>query len=251
MNTSIQDSFNLGWKLALATKGLVSPRLLESYTTERLPVIANMLNMTKELLQKTINMDPHDDVPEEDSPWHRGLKLYQLDVNCRGSPIVVDRLDKESYKLGNRLRAGDRAPNAPGLVPLNSGLRPGTTQLFDIFSSNRHTALIFAKGSDNVKPYLEVLRHYPPDTVLPVIVLQQGDERNAEVFGETSVVRDSAGHCWNSYSTEYGTKIAIVRPDGCLGAIGRSPGVVEEYRDSIFGTSVASGAVSRPAGTKL
>jgi hypothetical protein len=210
-----------------------------------------MLELTKELLQKTVELDPHNDTPEEDSPYRRGLKLYQLDINCRGSQIVVDRLDKESYKLGKRLRAGDRAPDAPGILPLNAGLRPGTTQLFDIFSSNRHTALIFVKGNENVKPYLELLKHYPQDTVLPVVVLQEGDERNVDVFGTTSVVRDSAGHCWKGYSTENGTKIAIVRPDWCVGAVGCSPGVVEEYRNLVFGTSVALEVVFQPVRARL
>ena len=251
MNASIQDSFNLGWKLALATKSLASPRLLDSYSTERLPVVANMLELTSELLKKAIELDPHVDIPVEDSPYHRGLKLYQLDINCRGSPIVVDRLDKESYKLGNRLRAGDRAPDAPGIVPLNAGLMPGTIQLFDIFSSNRHTALIFVKGNEKVKPYLELLKHYPQDSFLPVIVLQQGDERNVDVFGSTSVVLDSAGHGWKNYSTEHGTKIAIVRPDGCVGAVGGGPSVVEEYRHIVFGTSATSNAAFQPARARL
>lgn len=251
MNTSIQDSFNLGWKLALAAKSLASPRLLDSYSAERLPVIAKLLELTKELLQKTVDMDPHADAPEEDSPYHRGIKLYQLDVNCRGSPVVVDRLDNASYRIGKRLRAGDRAPDAPGVVPLNAGLRPGTTNLFDIFSSNRNTALIFAKGNENVKPYLELLKHYPTDTVLPVIVLQQGDERNVDVFGKTNVVRDSAGHIWKNYSTEHDTKVAIVRPDGCVGALGPSPGVVEEYRDLVFGTSPTPSAVFEPEAARL
>ncbi|KAF9644831.1 hypothetical protein BDM02DRAFT_3149779 [Thelephora ganbajun] len=251
MNTSIQDSFNLGWKLALATKSLASPRLLDSYSTERLPVIAKMLELTKELLNKTVELDPHSDTPEEDSPYHRGLKLYQLDINCRGSPIVVDGLDKKSYKLGKRLRAGDRAPDAPGIIPLNTGLQPGTTQLFDIFSSNRHVALIFVEGNENVKPYLELLKHYPPDTVLPVIVLQRGDERNVDVFGKTNVVQDSTGHAWKNYSAEHGTKITIVRPDGCVGALGCSPGVMEEYRNLVFGTSASSKAVFHPARARL
>jgi len=174
-----------------------------------------------------------------------------LDINCRDSPIVVDRLDKESYKLGKRLRAGDRAPDAPGIVPLNVGLRPGTIQLFDVFSSNRHTALIFLKDNENVKHYLELLSHYPQDTVLPVVVLQQGDERNTEAFGQTNVVRDSAGHGWRGYSTEHGTKIAIVRPDGCVGALGLGPDIVEEYRSLVFGTSATSTAVFQPLRTRL
>jgi 2,4-dichlorophenol 6-monooxygenase len=37
-NTSIQDSFNLAWKLAFVLKGKAGPSLLESYTAERAPV---------------------------------------------------------------------------------------------------------------------------------------------------------------------------------------------------------------------
>lgn len=37
-NTSIQDSFNLAWKLAAVLKGEAGERLLESYNTERAPV---------------------------------------------------------------------------------------------------------------------------------------------------------------------------------------------------------------------
>lgn len=37
-NTSIQDAFNLGWKLAMVLKGQAKPALLESYSVERAPV---------------------------------------------------------------------------------------------------------------------------------------------------------------------------------------------------------------------
>lgn len=37
-NTSIQDSYNLAWKLAAVIKGYAEPELLETYTTERAPV---------------------------------------------------------------------------------------------------------------------------------------------------------------------------------------------------------------------
>ncbi len=37
-NTSIQDSFNLAWKLALVLKGQATPKLLDSYTAERAPI---------------------------------------------------------------------------------------------------------------------------------------------------------------------------------------------------------------------
>lgn len=37
-NTSVQDAFNLGWKLALVCKGLAGDGLLDSYDAERQPV---------------------------------------------------------------------------------------------------------------------------------------------------------------------------------------------------------------------
>jgi len=37
-NTSIQDSFNLAWKLAMVVKGQAGPALLDSYSAERAPV---------------------------------------------------------------------------------------------------------------------------------------------------------------------------------------------------------------------
>lgn len=37
-NTSIQDGFNLAWKLAMVIKGAATPKLLDTYTTERAPV---------------------------------------------------------------------------------------------------------------------------------------------------------------------------------------------------------------------
>jgi 2,4-dichlorophenol 6-monooxygenase len=37
-NTSIQDAFNLAWKLALVLKGKAAPKLLESFSDERAPI---------------------------------------------------------------------------------------------------------------------------------------------------------------------------------------------------------------------
>ena len=43
-NTSIQDAFNLAWKLAAVVKGRATPKLLESYTVERAPVAMQIVN---------------------------------------------------------------------------------------------------------------------------------------------------------------------------------------------------------------
>ncbi|MCC5832422.1 MAG: FAD-dependent monooxygenase [Chlamydiales bacterium] len=46
MNTSIQDAFNLGWKLALVMKGAASEALLDTFEQERMPIAKKVLNET-------------------------------------------------------------------------------------------------------------------------------------------------------------------------------------------------------------
>ena len=48
MNVSMQDSFNLGWKLASAMKGLSSPELLNTYSSERRAVAQDLIDFDRE-----------------------------------------------------------------------------------------------------------------------------------------------------------------------------------------------------------
>jgi 2-polyprenyl-6-methoxyphenol hydroxylase-like FAD-dependent oxidoreductase len=47
LNLGIQDAFNLGWKLAAEVNGWAPAGLLDSYHTERHPVAADVLNITR------------------------------------------------------------------------------------------------------------------------------------------------------------------------------------------------------------
>jgi 2-polyprenyl-6-methoxyphenol hydroxylase-like FAD-dependent oxidoreductase len=46
MNTGLQDTHNLSWKLAMVIKGYFSSNLLDTYNEERLPVAKKLLNST-------------------------------------------------------------------------------------------------------------------------------------------------------------------------------------------------------------
>ena len=48
MNVSIQDAFNLGWKLAAVLHGHSAPELLATYSTERQPVARELINFDRE-----------------------------------------------------------------------------------------------------------------------------------------------------------------------------------------------------------
>lgn len=51
MNVSIQDSYNLGWKLAMVIKGLAKPQLLDTYMSERHKVAETLLDLDREMSQ--------------------------------------------------------------------------------------------------------------------------------------------------------------------------------------------------------
>ena len=55
LNLGIQDSFNLGWKLAAVLNGWAPGDLLDSYESERHPVAADVLNNTRAQMQLTTN----------------------------------------------------------------------------------------------------------------------------------------------------------------------------------------------------
>ena len=54
MNTSIQDAFNLAWKLAYVMKGHARPSLLDTYNAERHPVAESLLSGTDQAYSRLL-----------------------------------------------------------------------------------------------------------------------------------------------------------------------------------------------------
>ncbi|KAF8989719.1 FAD binding domain-containing protein [Cyathus striatus] len=145
MNSSSQDAFNLGWKLALVEKGFAPSSLLDSYDEERTPVIAEMLNITTKLYKSAVN--PSNE-KEKAASWKRGPEVHMLSVNCRTSSFVIDdgalgEFVGPAYnpESSTAARAGDRAPNAPELQQISPVKEEKS--LFQIYGSGYHTILVF------------------------------------------------------------------------------------------------------------
>ncbi|KAI9572352.1 FAD binding domain-containing protein [Boletus coccyginus] len=237
LNSSIQDAFNLAWKLSLVYKGLSPATLLDSYTTERLPVIAEMLNITTGILNKVLT------APTIENVMRREQKMNMLGVNCRSSPIVVDEFTQaepvNAYGVLEEgvLVAGDRAPDATnlGLVAAQgAGGVETETRLFDVFCPTHHTVLVFAPDVASSADVLEVLRRHPRDIIRPVIVLGQGSEVTTGAKAE--VVVDRGGHAYRAYLAAKGETrvVVVVRPDGVVGAIVHGAEGVGAYFNKIF-----------------
>ncbi|KAF7798986.1 hypothetical protein EIP86_010215 [Pleurotus ostreatoroseus] len=243
LNTGVQDAYNLAWKLSLVHKGLAAPSLLETYTEERLPVISEMLGRTTAILNQNLKLK------SDGSNVNKSVRpkiLHQLGVNCRWSAIVVDE-QPEAVDMKNAgayleedptvLYAGDRAPEAPGLVKVGEDKdaeKTGTTSFFSIYGPTHHTVLIFTADSAEAASVLHALNEYPAGTVTAVVVLPK-DASPAAVPGADLTVVDRDGYAHEAYPpVNNGLPIVVVRPDGVVGAVVKGTDSVKRYFDAIF-----------------
>ncbi|WP_327596894.1 FAD-dependent oxidoreductase [Streptomyces chartreusis] len=111
LNTSVQDAYNLGWKLGAVLRDGVDEALLETYEEERRPVAADMLGLSTSVHRGEVR---------------RGEATRQLGLGYRESSLTA-----ETRQAPAALRAGDRAPD--GTL--------GGVRLFDAFRGPHWTLL--------------------------------------------------------------------------------------------------------------
>lgn len=182
MNAGIQDSYNLGWKLAAVAKG-ASPALLDTYEAERRPVAAGVLALSNALLKKAIE--------RKDILTRRDASTLQLDVGYRGSVLARDDRDETAP-----LRAGDRAPDATGLATVQ-----GERRLFDLTRGGHFTLLSFG--------------------ATPAVEASACDLRTLQVVDQPigpDEIADTEGHLASAYGAVDRT-LVLIRPDGYIALI--------------------------------
>jgi 2-polyprenyl-6-methoxyphenol hydroxylase-like FAD-dependent oxidoreductase len=203
MNTGMQDAFNLGWKLALATGGAASGRLLDSYQAERHPIAARVITAST----MATNLGTLDGRFEQFARNHalplvagiaplRHLLAAQTEetaLHYRGSPVVTGRRQRHG-----RLSPGDAAPDVPG-----TALRELLTS-----DSTSHVLLCFTGVHGGSGPAVHAA----------------GARRiligaNSQVpAADDAVLPDEDGRIAQRYGFERGGA-AMVRPDGYLGFV--------------------------------
>ncbi|MDT5135019.1 MAG: hypothetical protein QOE41_4330 [Mycobacterium sp.] len=138
MNAGVQDMINLSWKLAMVLNGRARPELLDTYQSDRLPVIRQLVRMTERATRAFNSTNPlvhaaitrlapivlaRSRVQEKAAP-----RLGQLSAGYRDCPIA-----KGGGRIGT-LRAGDRVPD----------LRVGDGRLYDLLDLS--TLTLFVTG---------------------------------------------------------------------------------------------------------
>ena len=187
LNTSVQDAWNLGWKLAAVTAGAPAA-LLDSYQEERLPVAARVLGISTALHDKGF-------AGEEDAHRRDDPELHQLNLGYRDSA-----LSRELRAAPGPVRAGDRAPDAPGSAPDGTQIR-----LFDLLAGTQPVLLGFGPRAARLAGELA------GPGLRAVAVLDPGQPAPAGASG----FADTGGHARSAYRAA--DALLLVRPDGYLG----------------------------------
>ena len=137
LNTSLQDAYNLSWKLAAVLRG-APETLLDSYEEERRPIAAHMLGLTNKLLDAM-----------KGGVMRRGREVHQLDLGYPDSSLAL-----ESVRRLGALLAGDRAPDAPV-----RGAAGQLTRLFELLKGPSWTLLGYETDRSAIEPRANLQIH--------------------------------------------------------------------------------------------
>jgi 2,4-dichlorophenol 6-monooxygenase len=235
-NTSIQDGFNLAWKLACVLKGQAGPRLLDSYSTERAPVAKQIVTRANQSIEEfgpifkalglldsvdpvkmQQNMDVRcDDTPEAEEQRRKireaiAFKVYEfdahgVDMNQRytsnaivtdGQPEPKDARDRELHYLATTW-PGARVPHV--WVFKADGSKAST---LDLCGHGRFTVLTGIGGEGWIDATRQVGRDLGIDIATRVIGPRQEWLDLTGDWARASEIRDSG--------------IVLVRPDQHVG----------------------------------
>ncbi|MCX4447265.1 FAD-dependent monooxygenase [Streptomyces sp. NBC_01789] len=130
LNTSVQDAYNLGWKLGQVLRHGATAALLDTYEQERRPVAADMLGLSTRIHR---------------GQQERGAAAQQLGLGYREGPLSAGR--------AGALEAGDRAPDGPA----------GDRRLFDVFRGPHFTLLAVGTDAELPRPAGPALRTHRLD----------------------------------------------------------------------------------------
>jgi len=202
MNTGIQDSHNLAWKLALTLSGRGSAGLLDSYDAERRPVGEEVVGRTVHAAREGIGAD-------SDDPTYVVRREGQLLIDYVDSPIIGGPTEVTPLP-------GTRAPDAMGLT------RFAVTHPFRLYSTIgrlRHTVLLYAGEGASATEVADL-----EATAAAVAELAHGAMDAYVLAAPTAdtgqclapVLVDSADGFATAYHAAPG-ELFVLRPDGYLG----------------------------------
>lgn len=166
MNVSLQDGYNIGWKLGQLLKGLAPPRILETYVSERQQTATALIEFDRYLtklfstsyrLENGITADHFKDQFIQAGRYTAGLAT-------KYSPSMLTRPAAGDLKLASRLHVGMRLPTS--LVIRHCDAHP--LQLVNaVPSDGRWHVVVFAGDISAGDAQLGRLNSVSPNQLVP------------------------------------------------------------------------------------
>jgi FAD binding domain len=230
LNTGLQDAINLGWKLALVCRGKARHDLLDTYETERLPVIQKILSGT-DLATRAVTIRNTAGQrlvygiarlllgvkPVQD---YLARKISETEIDYRASGCVSALFANAGGFVSKRRTIplpGDHAPPAPQLETVPDG-RP--VRLYELLRHPGHTAVLLQGERTPSPPATEVaalartIDVRVGDEVRPLAVRRRDDWTRGDIG--VPLVHDRGGEMHHTYDAEPAS-VYLIRPDGYLG----------------------------------
>jgi 3-(3-hydroxy-phenyl)propionate hydroxylase len=221
MNTSMQDAFNLAWKLAYVLHGKARPDLLDTYQAERHPVAESLLSGTDQAYTRLLAAGnaAHAAI-RMIGPWLLSSEavqerlratLEEININYRSGPLSLD--------LGGSHgpQAGDRTLDAP-VVQLPSRQ---SMPLREVLRGTHWTMLAFSGRDPDSKTLTDLLglvdrvRDRYPD-VVKSFLLAGGYPVSPEIPRDDRVLLDAMLQVHEQYGVESAC-LYVIRPDWYVG----------------------------------
>ncbi len=206
MNACMQDTFNLGWKLAMVINGGMKDEFLDSYETERMPVAQQVVEGTNDMHQ--IIMAHGDDMAGRVALTKREGWNERAVAKISGLGYTYEDSQKtpEGMTVLPGLAIGSRAHD----VVLH-----GTQRLFDIMSQPRMSLLVLCRDGDGkaAEEFIETIDKKYGRSVKGHIVQREA------VWGLNQALyyHDAEGEVFADYGDADQSSLLLLRPDGYIG----------------------------------
>ena len=176
VNTGFEDISNLSWKLVASLNGWAGPHLLDSYTSERLPVFRStsqdfIARMIQDFGAFCAQHNPQLDQVDFDSAWQQRVEADDVDVTeyrphyC-GSPLVTGSEGSPGARGRHSSQAQPGQHLAPQDLPDGSDLWDQLGEAFVLleFQQDRRQADAFVRAAVALNMPLRVC-HQPSDAL--------------------------------------------------------------------------------------
>ncbi|KAF6832405.1 phenol 2-monooxygenase [Colletotrichum plurivorum] len=114
MNVSLQDGYNIGWKLAAVVQGRARPSVLETYVSERQETARDLIEFDRhftKLFSSTYRKE-HGITPEDFRAYFIKSGRYTAGLAIEYKPSMLVRPSEEHDSLAPAVRVGMRFPSA-------------------------------------------------------------------------------------------------------------------------------------------